>query len=50
MPKVTLSYLYIDQDGKNHKPDTTIELEDAEAARLLHYGLAREPEPTKKKE
>ena len=45
--KVTLAYPYIDEEGKNHKADTTLEVEDAEAARLLYFGLAREPETTK---
>ena len=52
MPKITLAYPYTDADGKTHKPDTTLEVEDAEAARLLHYGLAREtsaPADTNKK-
>ena len=41
--KVTLAYPYVDADGKNHAPDTTVSLDAAEANRLLHYGLAREP-------
>jgi len=45
--KVILAYLYTDADGKEHKPDATLALEDAEANRLLFYGLAREPETTK---
>ena len=52
MPKVTLAYPYVDADGKNHAPDTTIDLEAPEANRLLHYGLAREtsaPADTDKK-
>ena len=41
---VTLAYPYTDADGKNHKADTTLSLERAEANRLLGAGLAREPE------
>lgn len=50
MPKIVLAYPYTGADGKNHKPDTTIEVDDAEANRLLYYGLARTPEPDTKKE
>jgi len=50
MPKVTLAYAYVDADGRNHNPDTTVNVDDAEAARLLYYGLARAPEPDTKKE
>ena len=50
MPKITLAYPYTGADGKNHRPYTTIDVDDAEAARLLHYGLARAPEPDTKKE
>jgi len=45
--KVVLAYEYTDTDDKTHAPDKTIEVDDAEAARLLFYGLAREPETTK---
>lgn len=40
--KVTLAYPYVGEDGVNHKPDTTLDLEVAEANRLLFEGLARE--------
>lgn len=50
MPKLVLAYAYVDADGRNHKPDTTVDVDDAEAARLLHYGLARTPEPDTQKE
>ena len=43
--KVTLAYEYTDAAGKTHAPDTTISLDNAEATRLLHYGLARESAP-----
>ena len=46
--KVTLAWPYTDADGKNHKPDTTVDLDVAEANRLLHAGLAREAADTKK--
>lgn len=48
--KVILAYPYTDADGKEHKPDATLSLEDAEANRLIFYGLAREPETTKSAE
>ena len=41
--KVTLARAYTDADGKNHRADTTLDLERAEANRLLHLGLARMP-------
>jgi len=44
MPKLVLAYAYDDADGRNHKPDATVDVDDAEAARLLYYGLAREPD------
>ena len=47
MPKLTLAYPYTDADGKTHKPDATVEVDAAEAARLLYFGLARESETTK---
>ena len=50
MPKLVLAYAYVDADGHNHNPDTTVNVDDAEAARLLYYGLARVPEPDTKKE
>ena len=49
MPKITLAYPYTGADGKNHRPDTTIDVDDAEAARLLYYGLARVPESAPEK-
>lgn len=45
--KITLAYEYVDPDGKTHDPDTTLSVDDAEAVRLLHYGLAREPDTSK---
>lgn len=44
MITVTLAYPYTDASGTKHAPDEDVELEDAEANRLLHYGLARVPE------
>lgn len=44
MKRITLAYAYTDAGGKRHAPDTTISLDNAEANRLLHDGLAREPE------
>ena len=49
MHKVTLAYKYVGADGRNHKPDTTIDVDDAEANRLLYYGLARVPESAPEK-
>jgi len=43
MKRIVLAYKYVDADGKTHAPDTTVNLDAAEANRLLHYGLAREP-------
>lgn len=47
---VTLAYPYTDADGKNHKADTTLSLETAEANRLLFAGLAREADNSEKKD
>ena len=49
MPKLVLAYPYTDAEGKTHAPDTTIEVEEGEANRLLHYGLARVPESAPEK-
>lgn len=38
---VTLAYPYTDAAGKKHSPDTTLDLPDGEANRLLHGGRAR---------
>lgn len=46
---VTLAYPYVGEDGKNHRADTTLDLEVAEANRLLHEGLARVPDNSEKK-
>lgn len=43
---VQLAYPYKDADGKDHEPDAVVTLEAAEAARLLHHGLARVPDST----
>lgn len=40
--KITLAYEYTDAEGKTHAPDKSIDVDDAEANRLLHLGLARE--------
>jgi hypothetical protein len=45
---VTLAYPYEDADGKKHKADTVLDLEVAEANRLLAAGLARLPEKSAK--
>ena len=46
--KVTLAAPYSDADGKNHKPDSSVTLDRAEANRLLAAGLARLPETSAK--
>lgn len=45
--KVTLAYPYVGDDGKNHKADTTLDLDSAEANRLLFEGLARDADNSK---
>jgi hypothetical protein len=47
---VTLAYPYTGADGKNHKADTTLSLDVAEANRLLIEGLAREADKTNQTE
>lgn len=42
--KIVLAYPYTDAAGKDHKPDTTVSVDDAEASRLVAEGLARRPE------
>ena len=44
--KVTVAYEYTDASGKTHAPDATLDVEDAEAAHLIHYGLARKADAT----
>lgn len=44
MKSVTLAYEYVDADGNKHDPDETVDLDNAEANRLLSAGLAREAE------
>ena len=39
--KVTLAYPYTDEAGKNHRADTSLDLPDSEAIRLLESGRAR---------
>lgn len=39
--KVTLAYPYTDEAGKNHRADTSLDLPESEAVRLLHAGRAR---------
>jgi hypothetical protein len=41
MKKVTLAYPYTDGDGTTHEPDTTLELDDVQAKRLVQDGKAR---------
>lgn len=50
MKRMTLAYAYTDRAGKTHAPGDTIDVDLAEAAHLLHYGLAQEaPADNKKK-
>lgn len=49
MTDVQLAYPYRDQDGSDHEPDEVVTLDAAEAARLLHHGLARVPDQTTEK-
>ncbi|MFJ8760846.1 hypothetical protein [Streptomyces cyaneofuscatus] len=44
MPKVTFAYPLTTADGKERKPDSTADLEDAEAKQLIKDGLARIPD------
>lgn len=48
MPRITLAAPYTDGDGKQHKADSTIDVDRGEASRLKFQGLARDPEPTTK--
>ena len=48
--RVTLAYPYVGEKGTTHKADTTLELDVAEANRLLFEGLAREADTTEKKD
>lgn len=45
--KVTLAYPYTDEKGKPHKPDDTVDLDEAEATQLVRDGRARADESTK---
>ena len=48
MPRITLAAPYTDGDGKQHKADSTIEVDAGVASELKFHGLARDPEPTPK--
>lgn len=43
---VQLAYPYQGDDGTQHDRDAVVTLDDAEASRLLHEGLARVPDET----
>ncbi|MEV8349061.1 hypothetical protein ACFVTT_15610 [Streptomyces niveus] len=46
--KVTFAYPRVTADGAEHKPDTTADLDDAEAKQLIRDGFARPAdEPTR---
>lgn len=48
--KVTFAYPYTDKSGKEHKPDSTADLPEGEAMRVIHDGRGRaESEPEKGK-
>lgn len=40
--KVTLARPYTDEAGKNHRPDTTVTVDDATGRDLILRGLARD--------
>lgn len=42
--KVVLAYPYTDDKGKEHAPDSTIDLPEDVARDRVHYGWARWPE------
>lgn len=42
--KVVLAYPYTDADGKDHAPDSTVNLDDSTASQLVADGLARREE------
>lgn len=48
MKTVTLAYEYVDAEGNQHEPDQTLDLDNAEANRLLSAGLAREADEAPK--
>lgn len=48
MKTVTLAYEYVDAEGNKHDPDETLELDNAEANRLLSAGLARDADEAPK--
>ena len=48
MPRITLAAPYTDGDGKQHKADSTVEVDAGVASELKFHGLARDPEPTPK--
>ena len=41
MPSITLAYAWTDTAGKTHKPDSTVDVDDATAADLTMSGWAR---------
>ena len=46
MPRITLAAPYTDGDGKQHKADSTIDVDAGVASALKFSGLARDPEST----
>lgn len=44
MPRITLAAPYTDGDGKQHKADSTIDVDAGVASHLKFLGLARDPE------
>ena len=44
MPRITLAAPYTDGDGKQHKADSTIDVDEGVASELKFHGLARDPE------
>ena len=49
MPRITLAAPYTDGDGKQHKADSTIDVDPGVASDLKFHGLARDPETTTQK-
>jgi hypothetical protein len=39
--KIVLAYPWVDADGTEHDPDSTVEVPDRQAKVLIHDGLAR---------
>lgn len=49
MPRITLAYPWADSQGQDHKPDETLDVEDAVAIDLFDKGWARPADETPRK-